>query len=180
MSDLTPRTLIAFALTGLLLSIAGCKPSSTAALSALGAQSDLQSFDLAGSARLKGPERDGAIERCSKRSNTLAGPINMRGAGTVNLTSLRASIADFYRPFCDCFVNELEDRSSKMQFKMTMSLLDQAHDITRNGSVPEFANFRMVAAKHGMTSADFERARSQLHPIARASAGVCYSRLTGQ
>ena len=123
--------------------------------------------DVFGSARLSAAERANGVEICNRR-------ITEFSFATVRLKRTRnESQLDQARRFCDCFANQVEDRSSRMQYAMAMTVLSKGYSIRDHGRFPAFADYKAVARKHGMSGDDFDAMRRELGRSMAQSAEQC-------
>ncbi len=123
---------------------------------------ELSEADIAGSASLSKSEQDGYIARCYAQRYALADYLRIRPTGG----DVNEKLDVIFESFCDCYVNKFGSVGSKLQLKMTMSLIDKARVQLSRSSVPEFPEMRAAAAKVGMSNSDFDRARIEIADIA--------------
>lgn len=127
--------------------------------------------DVFGSARLSASERANGIEICNRR-------ITEFSFATVRLkrTKKESDLEKAHR-FCDCFANQVEDRSSRMQYAMAMTVLSKGYSIRDNARFPAFAEYKAAARKHGMSGDDFETMRRELGRSLVQSAEQCVTNM---
>jgi hypothetical protein len=127
--------------------------------------------DVFGSARLTPAERTDGVATCHRRITGLAFVFASRGK------SRRADLDQNVRRFCDCFVNQVEDRSSLMQYAMAMTVLAKGYAIRDYRSFPAFADYKSAARSHGMSADDFETMRRELGRSLTHAAEQCVENL---
>ncbi len=135
--------------------------------SAAPAPDSLSRKDVFGSARLTGSERADGVATCNRRIGEFSFAM-VRIKRRMNDTE-----SDRARRFCDCFVNQVEDRSSRMQYAMAMTVLAKGYSIQSPRSFPVFGDYKTAARKHGMSGEDFETMRRELGRSMVQSAEQC-------
>ncbi len=129
--------------------------------------------DVFGSARLTASERASGVEVCNRR-------ITEFSFATVRLKrTKKESELDKARRFCDCFANQVEDRSSRMQYAMAMTVLSKGYSIRDHARFPAFADYKAASRKHGMSGEDFDAMRRELGRSMIQSAEQCALNMMG-
>ena len=144
----------------------------TASASPVLSASDLSRKDVFGSARLSVGERSNGVEICHRRLTELSFAF-----ARVKRTKNESEI-DKARRFCDCFANQVEDRSSRMQYAMAMTVLAKGYAIASPRSFPAFNEYKTAAGKHGMSADEFETMRRELGRSLTQSAEQCAMNMT--
>lgn len=127
--------------------------------------------DVFGSARLSAAERTRHAAHCASNKDKLAAAFGISRRLTDEARKRRADdIYQFVPAFCECFVNQVEDRGSRMQVLMAMSLVEQAGMLF---SQPSYGAFRRAALKAGMTDEQYDAARAEFQRISVRSAELC-------
>jgi hypothetical protein len=141
---------------------------------------NLSSTDVHGSARLTRNERDAAVALCI--SKVVHTPISSGGtiriSGTVS--DLRKKRTEEATPACDCVINQVEDRSSKLQFLMVMDAIAKANTLFFRRGSPEFSRFWDHAQKAGMNYGEFQAAGRQIERIMASTIDTCSKHLSGR
>lgn len=163
--------LIAAGVFGLIM-IVGFLVSRADVFAAAGpAPGDLTRKDVYGSARLTASQRDDGVKTCRNRIGLFSGMLASRAS------SRRAAVDEPVRRFCDCFVNQVEDRSSMMQYTMAMNVLSVSSVLSNYRSFPAFPKYKTAAARHGMSTDEFETMRRELGRSLTQAAEQCVSNM---
>lgn len=123
--------------------------------------------DVYGSARLTTAQRADGVSTCHRRISGFAFVFSSRGK------SQRAELDGPVRRFCDCLVNQVEDRSSAMQYAMAMTVLAKGYAVADYRRFPAFAEYKAAARNHGMSGDEFETMRRELGRSLTQSAEQC-------
>jgi PBP1b-binding outer membrane lipoprotein LpoB len=120
--------------------------------------------NLRGPLRLSKAEREGHIKDC-RNSGVLR--FNTRVINAAVFAAAREQKASA----CDCIVNQLEDRTNKLQFTMIMAAVKGAS--ANKGLQGEHPHVRSAAMQSGISPADYKSAQSDLPAIIMAAAEYC-------
>lgn len=137
--------------------------------------------DIYGNARLTQSERGAAVDLCITKAVNApisggATSINLRGS----ISTLRKKRAEEIGPMCDCVVNQIEDRSSKMQFLMVMDAVAQTNTLFGRRNPPNFRRYWEQAQKLGMSKNGFHETTRQMDLILSSTFKTCVRHLSGQ
>lgn len=127
--------------------------------------------DVFGSARLSAAERARHAEHCASNKEKLGSAFSSSWRLTAEARKRKADdVYQFVPAFCECFVSQVEDRGSRMQVLMSLSMLEQAGMIF---SQPSYGAFRRAALKAGMTPEQYGLAHAEFQRISHRSAELC-------
>jgi hypothetical protein len=123
--------------------------------------------DLRGPLRLTAEARDGHIRTCRAIGLRLA-----TNRQVPRPTSAEVNVMQ--EKYCDCVVNQFEDRSSKLQFLMIMEQAMQVRAMLPfEHNLRELPKVRAAAVANGFSRADYDSAQAELPAIALAAVNTC-------
>lgn len=128
---------------------------------------ELKPTDMFRAARLTADERERAVADCTARASKWMALSN---------ASSKYSSAERR---CDCFVNQVEDRGSKLQFAVAMDALANFSWDHSARAIERSTKYRAVALKSGMSEIEYQRALTDTVSIVTTSAQTCMRHLTG-
>jgi hypothetical protein len=124
--------------------------------------------DLRGPLRLTAEARDGHIRTC--RSIGLRLATNRQASSRPTA----AQVNEMQEKYCDCVINQFEDRSSKLQFLMIMEQALQIRAMLPfEHNLRELPKVRAAAVANGFSRADYDSAQAELPVIAMAAVNAC-------
>jgi hypothetical protein len=150
--------------TGVCLVLAGCDSGAPAASAPAVV---LQARDLQ-QTRLSGEERKNYAALCRKTWD--AAPQNRGKSADADTKTQR----DLER-VCDCFVDQLEDRTTKLEFLISMEVVRTANSAYGE---PQTAHLEAAAAKLGLTRARFREIEVDARKVGAATIRRCVERVT--
>ncbi|HRK19599.1 MAG TPA: hypothetical protein PK970_11630 [Hyphomicrobiaceae bacterium] len=132
----------------------------------------LRPEDMYRAARLTAAERQLAVDDCTARASSW---ISL----TKSFARAEARQAATERA-CDCFVNQMEDRSSKLQFAVAMEAIANAPWTGGRGVSSATAKYRKIARNSGMSDVEYERAMVETRTVMDVAARTCIAHLRGR
>lgn len=148
----------------------GCKPDGFASRQA----DAMTSRDVHGSARLSADERKAHVDNCIGQKRRLVATFSwIKRINSGGTSKLPDELDRYVPPFCECLVNQVEDRGSKMQLLMAMSALEQVGLTPWSTQGPDFSAFRAAAKRHGMSGGAFEHVHTETRQIHASAAKLC-------
>jgi hypothetical protein len=155
-------------LVGLSLFMAGCDGAPTASAPPVSKTAETQtaSPSLRGALRLTKAERDSHIKAC--RSGVLQ--LNTRVITSAVIAAARSEIATA----CDCLVNQIEDRTNKLQFTMIMAAIKEMRGSNSQKRFPgDLPAVRQAATQSGITPVEYRDAFAEVPNIIEAVVEYC-------
>lgn len=173
--------LVAAALiTGLAMSGCGEAPATPAATGKSAVVDfTLTAGDLQGAARLTRSERRSFIDACIFGISSISEGEVAKKKGSVSksdLQEMRHEVGQLTPRFCECFTDAYEDRASKLQVVMLATAFRLGHKIGGKSIIPELTALRLETQKHGMSNADWAKARKVLQDIGKAAGDHCIAK----
>jgi hypothetical protein len=167
----TPLTLLSAMIATLaVVTLNGCDPAPTSPATPAVATP----IDLRGVLRLSKGERDGFIAVCVNRSATFVGSssklLPVRRDGVQVYKEMNAAK---FEQFCDCLINQLEDRSSKLQFAILMAGIRRGQVISNVHQLGDVSVFRSMAQQQNISSNAITEALQETPRIGGAAHNLC-------
>lgn len=123
--------------------------------------------DVFGSVRLTAAERASGVETCNRRFDVFS------AAQSQARRKQNLGVTEPARRFCECFVNQIEDRSSRLQYAMAMTVLDKGYLFSSPNAFGTFQKYKSAAERHGMSADDIETMRRDLGSSMKMAAEQC-------
>jgi hypothetical protein len=154
-------------LVGLAFCLGGCDPAPTASAPPTSKAAQPALPNLRGALRLTKAERDSHISVC-RGSGVLQ--LNSRVITAAMIAAARSEVATA----CDCLVNQIEDRTNKLQFTMIMTAIKEMRG---NKSQAQFKGdlpaVRQAATESGITASEYRDAFAEVPSIIEAAVEYC-------
>lgn len=135
---------------------------------------------LSHAARLSPDERDDAVHRCVAKLEPMP---TLRRTFKLSQASEARRDADkllIVGAICDCIVNQFEDRSTLLQFKLIMTTLRNTSAVVGLNYFPDVPKLRKAAMAEGMSESTYRDELRQLGPIVKSSAVTCRKKFQGR
>lgn len=135
---------------------------------------------LSHAARLSPDERDDAVQQCVAKLEPMP---TVRRAFKLSQSSEARRDSDkllVVGAICDCIVNQFEDRSTLLQFKLIMTTLRNASAVVGLNYFPDVPKLRKAAMAEGMSESTYRDELRQLGPIVKSSAVTCRKKFQGR
>lgn len=175
-----PRRLLSLLLAVIVVASVGAgsvvlsSPHGTALLSVVmpGHTYALRPEDMHRAARLTTAERQQAVDDCTRRASSWISLTKSFARAEARQTITERA--------CDCIVNQVEDRGSKLQFAVAMEAIANAPWTGGRGISAATAKYKKVARNSGMSDIEFERAMEETRTVMEVAARTCIAHLRGR
>jgi hypothetical protein len=164
------------AVLGAAAALGACNESGGAAVTV--APFGLTSANLEAATSLTKAERDQSIATCIARRSKIH-KLNVRGGRVdgAQLQRMNQQLAAAFPKFCDCFVNRLEDKTTRLQFAMAMTLIEHGEAGNEAKAAPALSDLKKAALRLGQRTEDYEQSRRDVPALAKASVEGCADHL---